>query len=94
MEFLVHIQVDLPPDMPANEKSKLLEAERERGKELIRAGLLKRIWRVPGRFANVSLYEARDATEVHDAIASLPLFPWLDVHVEPLARHPLADEIT
>ena len=32
---------------------------------------------------------ANDATDLHRAISSLPLFPWLDVHVTPLAQHHL-----
>jgi muconolactone D-isomerase len=89
MEFLVHIEVELPPDMPSDERSALIEAESVRGRELIRDGKLKRIWRIPGRRANVSLYECRDATELHALVSSLPLFPWLDIEVEALAEHPL-----
>lgn len=89
MEFLIHISVQLPSDMPTEERSRLLETEARRGKELIDTGSLKRIWRIPGRWANVSLYEARDGTELHELISSLPLWPWMEVDVEPLARHPL-----
>lgn len=91
MKFLVRIEVDLPPDISAPERDRLLAAEAERGRELIHAGLLVGIWRVPGRLANISIYEAPDADAVHSAIASLPLFPWIDATVEPLATHPLAD---
>ncbi len=48
-----------------------------------------RIWRLPGRFANVSLYRTADATELHAALTSLPLWPFMDVRVEALAVHPL-----
>lgn len=88
MEFLVHIQVDWPPDGDPDEKARLIAAEGERAKELIAAGRLKRLWRVPGRWANWGIWVAPDATEVHAAISSLPLFPWLDVEVFPLAAHP------
>jgi muconolactone D-isomerase len=44
---------------------------------------------VPGRSANISLYETSDATELHAVLSSLPLWPWMDVHVEALAAHPL-----
>jgi muconolactone D-isomerase len=37
----------------------------------------------------VSLYRAADATQLHELIGSLPLFPWLEVSVEALATHPL-----
>jgi muconolactone D-isomerase len=88
-EFLVHIDVHLPPDMDPARRAELLAAERARGLELIEQGLLVRIWRVPGRLANVSLYRAADATEVHAAVTSLPLWPWFDARVEALAVHPL-----
>jgi muconolactone D-isomerase len=40
------------------------------------------------RLTNWGIWEAADATAVHAAIRSLPLFPWLDVDVIPLAAHP------
>ena len=49
---------------------------------------LKRLWRVPGRNATLGLYEVVDATELHDALASLPMFPWMDITVEAMATHP------
>jgi muconolactone D-isomerase len=42
----------------------------------------------PGRWANCGLYEAPDATAVHEAMSSLPLWPWMNVQVIPLAEHP------
>jgi muconolactone D-isomerase len=88
-EFLVHITVNAPPDMPEARKGDLADAEARRGRELIEQGSLLRIWRLPGRWANVSLYRCADATELHELVSSLPMFPWLDVSVEALATHPL-----
>lgn len=87
MEFLVEMDVSLPPDMDPDARADLLANEAWRGRELIEAGLIKRIWRVPGRYANVGIWEADDATALHDAIASLPLFPYVDAHVTALAVH-------
>jgi len=89
MEFLVRIDVDLSADMTEARRRELLDAEAERGRELLASGALRRIWRVPGRSSNVSLYAAADATELHALLTSLPLWPWMDVHVEALAIHPL-----
>ncbi len=88
MEFLVEIEVLWPPDGDPAEKERLTGAEARRARELAAAGVLLRLWRVPGRWANVGLWRALDATALHDALSSLPLFPWLDVNVRPLARHP------
>ena len=89
MEFLEGIDVDLSGDMTEARRRELLDAEAERGRELLASGALRRIWRVPGRSSNVSLYAAADATELHALLTSLPLWPWMDVHVEALATHPL-----
>jgi len=88
-EFLVRIETRLPPELPEAERTQLLEAESARGRELIESGKLRRIWRVPGRLANVSLYDVADADELHDLLSSLPLARWMDIRVEALAVHPL-----
>ncbi|GAA1385789.1 muconolactone Delta-isomerase family protein [Pseudonocardia kongjuensis] len=88
MEFLVRTQNLLPVDTPAATRDELKAGERARAAELREAGILKRLWRVPGRNATVGLYEADDPAALHDALASLPMFPWMDVTVEALATHP------
>lgn len=88
MEFLVHIEVRWPGDGDADRFAELTAAERRRGAELVAEGRILRMWRVPGRRANWGLWQAADASELHAALASLPLFPWLDVEVVPLAAHP------
>lgn len=88
MEFLVEIDVRWPPDGDAAERDALVKAESQRSAELAAKGILKRVWRVPGRWANVGLWEAPDATALHEAISSLPFYPWLEVVVRPMAAHP------
>ncbi|MPY57645.1 muconolactone Delta-isomerase family protein [Streptomyces spongiae] len=88
MEFLVRTENKLPVDTPDDIREGLRKAERERARELREAGLLKRLWRVPGRNATVGLYEAADPAELHDALVSLPMWKWMDITVEALATHP------
>ncbi|MGV8873460.1 MAG: muconolactone Delta-isomerase [Rhodococcus sp. (in: high G+C Gram-positive bacteria)] len=89
MEFLVRFESTPPDAMPSDVRDKLKTAERARATELREAGILKKLWRVPGRRAVVGLWEAPDATVLHDALTSLPMFPWMrDTTVEPLAVHP------
>lgn len=88
MEFLVRIDIDWPQDAPAEERERIWEDEFRQGRLLAEQGLLRRLWRVPGRSANWSLYEAQDATQLHAALTSLPLHPWMDIEVHPLAEHP------
>jgi muconolactone D-isomerase len=87
MEFLVRISIGLPWEMPQAQRDALTAAEATRGLELRQAGTINRIWRVPGRRVNVGIWHAADATQLHDALASLPLFEFADIDVTPLATH-------
>lgn len=89
MRFLVEIDVRLPATLGETERAELLDAELERGRQLVEAGVIRAIWRIPGAIRNVGIWEAADATELHEHITSLPLFPWLTAEVRPLAVHPL-----
>jgi muconolactone D-isomerase len=88
MDFLVRIDIQLPHDMPPQQSCELADKEGARARELAAEGRLIRLWRVPGRRANVGLWAAADATDLHEALASLPLFPYMRIHVDALARHP------
>ena len=87
MEFLTNIEINWPVDGDPAEKERLFAAELERGQELSRQGFQRRLWRVPGRWANWGLWECKDATELHEKLSSLPLYPWMDITVYPLAEH-------
>jgi muconolactone D-isomerase len=89
VEFLVRIEVDLPPDLDGERLRSLMAAERARGRELVEAGHIVRIWRLPGGLRNVGVWRAGDATELHDLLMSLPTRPWFRTTVEALAVHPL-----
>lgn len=84
----MEITVRWPPDGDPERKVLLLEAEVARARDLAQSGHLKRLWRRPGAWANVGLWQAGDATELHEKLSSLPFYPWLDITVHPLARHP------
>jgi muconolactone D-isomerase len=88
MQFLLHIEVTWPPDGDPEEKDRRIVAEAARARELASEGVIKRLWRIPGQWATWGLWEAEDATALHAAITSLPMWPYLDVEVFPLAAHP------
>jgi muconolactone D-isomerase len=87
VEFLVYIRVELPADYDSERVKTLREEEAARGVELYEDGVIRRIWRVPGRREAVGIWQAADPTELHELLASLPLFPWCDIEVTPLATH-------
>lgn len=88
MEFLTHIVVDLPPEFSTEQRAEIMAAERERSAALAAQGVQKRLWRDPGRRAVWALWEADDATALHDAVSTLALFPYMTFSVYPLALHP------
>lgn len=88
MLFHVAIEVRVPHDLDPDRLAELRAAERVRSHELQQAGTIVGIWRVVGRVASIGLWDAPDHETLHEALASLPLSPFFDVEVTPLARHP------
>ncbi|MBA3361043.1 MAG: muconolactone Delta-isomerase family protein [Acidimicrobiia bacterium] len=76
MEFLAHIEQDIPPDMDKQRLGAIKRAEHDRGRQLVSDGKLRRIWRIPGRRAPYSLYQVDSPEELHEVLSSLPLSPW------------------
>lgn len=56
--------------------------------DIQRAGKWPHIWRVVGEYANYSVFDVESNGELHDILSALPLFPYMDIHVPPLATHP------
>ena len=90
MLFMVQMQVNLPVDMPAAQADKLKADEKALAQQLQRDGKWKSLWRVVCRYANVSIFDVADNDELHALLSSLPLFPYMDIQVTALARHPSA----
>lgn len=90
MLFQVEMTVKLPPDMPAQRAADIKATEKAYAQELQRAGKWRHLWRVAGSYANVSIFDVEDNAELQEIIAGLPLFPWMDIRVTPLCRHPSA----
>jgi muconolactone delta-isomerase len=88
MEFLVRQSAEAASALPAQRREELRAAERARAAELREAGILVRIWRVLGSSDSIALYQAPDADALHEALLSLPMWPWLRFTVEPLVTHP------
>lgn len=90
MLYMVRMQVNLPPDMSSDMAERIKAKEKEYSQGLQRSGKWVHIWRVVGQYANVSIFDARDHDELHEMLSGLPLFPWMQIDVTPLARHPSA----
>ncbi|WP_424134487.1 muconolactone Delta-isomerase [Roseomonas chloroacetimidivorans] len=90
MLFHVTMEVNLPPDMPEAEANDIKAREKAYAQDLMRKGKWPHIWRVAGRYANVSIFDVADNDELHALLSGLPLFPYMDIQVTALARHPSA----
>ena len=88
MLFQVEMTVHVPPNLEADDFDRLKKTERRRAQELMRSGVWRHLWRVVGHYANLSIFDVPDNGTLHDILCSLPLFPFMDIRVTPLCRHP------
>jgi muconolactone D-isomerase len=88
--FLVQMSVQVPPGTDEQHVARLKETERERSLALQRRGVWLHLWRVVGRYANVSVFDVPSNDALHDVLAELPLYPYMAIEVTPLATHPSA----
>lgn len=88
--MLFHVQMDvrLPHDLPKAEADELKKVEKARAQDLQRSGKWRHLWRIAGRYSNISIFDVESPQELHDILSALPLFPYMDIAVTPLCRHP------
>lgn len=90
MLFAVQMTVNLPPDLDAGFRAATVAAEREYAHRLQESGEWLHLWRCAGRYTNLSVFDVTDNDRLNDILWGLPLFPYMDISVTPLARHPSA----
>ncbi len=88
MLFHVTMTVNLPLDMPAERSNEIKRIEKEYAQKLQAEGKWRHLWRVVGEYANVSIFDVSSNEELHNLLSNLPLFPYMDIQVVPLCRHP------
>jgi muconolactone D-isomerase len=88
MLFHVYIDVHIPHGTDPDTLKDLSAREHERAKDLQLQGKWTHLWRVAGKFANVSIFDVADPAELHDILNSLPLYPFMEVEVTALCKHP------
>jgi muconolactone D-isomerase len=88
MLFQVRMDVRLPHDLAVETVDELKKVERERAHQLQAQGKWRHLWRIAGHFANISVFDVESPQELHDILSTLPLFPFMEIAVTPLCRHP------
>lgn len=88
MLFHVRMNVKIPRDLSDEARAETLAREKAYSQDLQRRGKWRHIWRIAGEYANFSLFDVRDIDELHEILTGLPLFPFMEITVTPLLRHP------
>ena len=88
MLYHARMVVKLPHDMPADEKADLVAREKAYAQEVQRSGRWLHLWRVVGEYSNVSIFDVESNDALHELLSGLPLFPYMDIQVTPIATHP------
>ena len=88
MLFLVRMDVNIPRDLPVEEANEIKAREKAYSQDLQKDGRWRHIWRVVGEYANYSVFDVASVEELHDTLLQLPLFPYMDIEIEGLCRHP------
>jgi muconolactone D-isomerase len=88
MLFMVEMDVTVPRDVHSEDFEALKAAEKARSQDLQAAGTWRHIWRVVGHYSNVSIFDVDSPAALHDLLTALPLFPFMDIRVTALCRHP------
>ena len=88
MLFAVTMDVDLPPDMDSAAREEILAREKAYSQDLQRSEKWRHIWRIAGKYSNLSIFDVADNDELHNILWGLPLFSYMRITVTPLALHP------
>ena len=92
MLFQVAMTIRIPHNSDQAKIKQLSVQETEMARKLQHDGRWRHIWRVAGKWANISIFDVADAAELHEILTSLPLFSYMDVVVTPLCTHPASLE--
>lgn len=90
MLYMVQMDVRVPHDVDPKRFGRLKAEEKSRAEDLQCQGKWRHLWRVAGRYANVSIFDVAGNDELHAIPSALPLFPFMEISTTPLARHPSA----
>jgi len=88
MLYMVEMVVKIPHTMPAEVAAEIKAREKAYSQQLQKEGKWRHLWRVVGEYSNVSIFDAASNDELHTMLNNLPLFPYMEIKVKPLANHP------
>ncbi|MEM5275777.1 muconolactone Delta-isomerase [Cupriavidus taiwanensis] len=87
MLFMAEMTVRIPASLDPQLVEQLKADEKAMSQRLQREGKWRHLWRVVGQYANVSIFDVSDNDELHTLLTALPLYPYMEIKVTPLAQH-------
>ena len=88
--MLYHVRMDvlIPTDMDADKVAELKATEKALSQKLQEQGKWRHIWRITGQYSNISIFDVESNEELHNILQGLPLYPYMNIEVMALNRHP------
>lgn len=93
MIYVVEMDVKIPESWSEVKLADYLDREKACSQAHQQSGKWVYLWRVAGRYANISVLDVDGPDELHSIISSLPLFPYMNIKVTAVCKHPNAQRI-
>lgn len=90
MLYIVEMDVNIPETWNEDKLNDYIVREKETSQKWQKSGKWVYLWRVAGQYSNVSVLDVESPDELHTIISSLPLFPYMNIKVKSLCKHPNA----
>lgn len=90
MIYVVEMDVNLPGSWDESKIQDYMKRERETSQKWQNSGKWVYLWRVSGKYSNISVLDVESPDELHQIISSLPLFPYMQIKVTSICKHPNA----
>ena len=90
MVYVVEMDVNIPETWSEEKIADYVAREKETSQKWQKSGKWVYLWRVAGKYSNISVLEVDSPEEFHQIISSLPLFPYMKIKVTSITKHPNA----
>lgn len=90
MVFVVEMDVNIPESWSEEKLQDYITREKKTSQKWQKSGKWVYLWRVAGKYSNISVINADSPDELHQIISSLPLFPYMNIKVTSVCKHPNA----
>ena len=88
MLFHIRMDVKIPHGVSEAQANEIKLKEKTYAQALQQQGKWRHLWRIAGEYSNISIFDVESVDELHTLLSGLPLFPYMQIKVMPLCRHP------